>query len=70
MENVIELLEHIQKTMPQNGEILVRTNGKSQWFVHYLINLSEVCRQSIYKVYTDNLTEELLKVINIIKERG
>lgn len=70
MENVIDLLEYIQQIMPKNGEILVRTNGKSQWFVHYLINLSKVCRQSIYKVYTENLTAELLKVISIIKEEG
>lgn len=62
-------LETIQKIMPPNGEILVRTAGKKQWFVHYSINLSEACRQSIYKACTDDLEKELKKVENIILKK-
>lgn len=68
----IELLENIQKIMPPNGEILVRTAGKKQWFIHYMISLSETNRQSVYKVYTNDLEKELKKVQDIIlkKEDG
>lgn len=68
LKNVIELLEYIQKIMPQNAQILVRTNGKEQWLINYFLKIDETGRKYIYKTYSNNLAAELLKVIDIIKK--
>lgn len=65
----IEILENIQKIMSPNGEILVRTADKNQWFVHYFLKLDESEHQTIYRTYTDNLEKELEKVQDIILKK-
>ena len=62
-------LETIQKIMPLNGEILVRTAGKKQWFIHYFINIDKAQHRTIYKEYTDDLEKELKKVQDIILKK-
>jgi hypothetical protein len=63
---MINKMEQIQNIMPVNGEILVRTEGKNQWFVHYFVVKNECVRESIYKTYTENPEKELDKVLEII----
>ena len=65
----MEKIKEIQKIMPEDGRILVKTYDKNKWFVHYMIIISETERESIYKTYTDNLDSELDKVIEIIKSK-
>jgi len=62
-------IQQIQNIMPKDCEILVRTDGKNQFFIHYLRNnITEMQTESIYKAYTNDLDLELEKIISLISD--
>jgi hypothetical protein len=63
----MDRLKQIQNTMPDDAEILVRTAGKTKWFIHYILhNENHLLKESLFREYVDDLDNALNKVLEII----
>jgi hypothetical protein len=68
---MIDKIKLLQLLMPENADIIVRTNGKNEWFVHYFTNRPDgILDNSIYKEYSTDVEKTLDDVIEVINNKG